>query len=109
MDSRTILEHARFQLTPTRTTFVRFVSTPEVLERFATIERELEQIENSVQSNELLNADAEGFGGNYENSSASSKSKGDYDGASDAAQEDNSKGVRLQRALETRKAVLRKE
>ncbi|XP_057967705.1 COP1-interacting protein 7-like isoform X2 [Malania oleifera] len=44
--------------------FVRFVSTPEVLERFVTIEREIEQIENSVQSNGLSNtvvpADTEG-------------------------------------------------
>ena len=32
--------------------FVRFVSTPEVLERFVTVEREIEQIENSIQSNE---------------------------------------------------------
>ncbi|XP_057967706.1 COP1-interacting protein 7-like isoform X3 [Malania oleifera] len=45
--------------------FVRFVSTPEVLERFVTIEREIEQIENSVQSNGLSNtvvpADTEGI------------------------------------------------
>lgn len=32
--------------------FVRFVSTPEVLERFVTVEREIEQIENSIQENE---------------------------------------------------------
>ncbi|TYH92321.1 hypothetical protein ES332_A13G174400v1 [Gossypium tomentosum] len=36
--------------------FVRFVSTPEVLERFVTVEREIEQIENSIQSNEAANA-----------------------------------------------------
>ncbi|KAF2285996.1 hypothetical protein GH714_009562 [Hevea brasiliensis] len=165
MDSRTILEHVLFQLTPTRTRcdlvifaggaseklasgllepflfhlktakdqiskggysislrplpanthwftkatlqrFVRFVGTPEILERFVTIETELEQIETSVQSNE--NADVEGSGGNYQKSTVSSKSKRDHDGADDAAQEDNSK-VRLQRALETRKAVLHKE
>ena len=41
--------------------FVWFVSSPEVLERFVTIETELEQIESSVQSNELFNADAEGM------------------------------------------------
>ena len=40
---------------------MRFVSSPEILERFVTIETELEQIESSVQSNELLNADAEGM------------------------------------------------
>ena len=31
---------------------MRFVSTPEVLERFVRVEREIEQIENSIQSNE---------------------------------------------------------
>ncbi|PPS18329.1 hypothetical protein GOBAR_AA02249 [Gossypium barbadense] len=30
--------------------------TPEVLERFVTVEREIEQIENSIQSNEAANA-----------------------------------------------------
>lgn len=35
---------------------MRFVSTPEVLERFVTVEREIEQIENSIQSNEAANA-----------------------------------------------------
>ncbi|XP_012084916.1 COP1-interacting protein 7 isoform X2 [Jatropha curcas] len=50
-----------------------------------------------------------GVGGNYQKSTASSKSKRDYDGATgDAAQEDSSK-IRLQRALETRKAVLHRE
>ena len=42
---------------------MRFVSSPEVLERFVTIETEIEQIESSVQSNELLNGDAEGIPG----------------------------------------------
>ncbi|KAJ4828457.1 hypothetical protein Tsubulata_005683 [Turnera subulata] len=144
MDSRNLLDHALFQLTPTRTRcdlviyaggateklasgllepfvlhlkaakdqiskggysvslrplpanapwftkatlqrFVRFVSTPEILERFVTIEKELDQIDSSVQSNEV-----------------------NEDGAGDAAKEENSK-VHLQRALETRKAVLHKE
>lgn len=31
---------------------MRFVSTPEVLERFVTIEKEIVQIESSVQLNE---------------------------------------------------------
>lgn len=35
--------------------FVGFVSTPEILERFVTIEREITQIESSVQSNEQVN------------------------------------------------------
>ena len=37
--------------------FVRFVSTPEVLERFVTIEREIAQLENSIKSYEAQNAD----------------------------------------------------
>ena len=40
--------------------FVRFVSTPEVLERFVTIEKEIVQIEGSVQLNET---ETEGIGG----------------------------------------------
>ena len=31
---------------------MRFVSTPEVLERFVTIEREIVQIESSIQTSE---------------------------------------------------------
>lgn len=31
---------------------MRFVNSPEVLERFVTIEREISQIESSIQSNE---------------------------------------------------------
>ncbi|XP_022753238.1 COP1-interacting protein 7-like [Durio zibethinus] len=95
--------------------FVRFVSTPEVLERFVTVEREIEQIENSIQSNEA-NAtgatEADGtesvVSGNFQKSFSSSKSKGEYNGTGDAVQEENSK-VRLQRVLETRKKVLSKE
>ncbi|CAN1789537.1 COP1-interacting protein 7 [Linum perenne] len=71
--------------------FVRFVSTPEVLERFVTIETELEQIETSVHSHDLYNVDAQV-----------------QHGAGDAASEENSK-VHLQRALESRKAILHKE
>ncbi|KAJ6332920.1 hypothetical protein OIU77_008884 [Salix suchowensis] len=145
MDSRTLLDHALFQLTPTRTRcdlviyaggvneklasgllgpflqhlktaddqiskggysvslrplspnafwftkatlqrFVRFVSSPEILERFVKIETELEQIESSVQSNELLNGDAEGAAGNYKKSTASSKSREDHNGGSNGVQ-----------------------
>uniref|UniRef100_A0A2P2L5C4 Uncharacterized protein LOC105129180 n=1 Tax=Rhizophora mucronata TaxID=61149 RepID=A0A2P2L5C4_RHIMU len=88
--------------------FVRFVNTPEILERFVIIETELEQIENSVQSNELMNADSEGPAGNVQKSTSTFKSKGDYTGDANAVQEENSK-FRLQRALETRKAVLHRE
>lgn len=43
--------------------FVRFVSTPEVLERFVTIEREITHIEDSIQLNEHANGlnEAEGI------------------------------------------------
>ena len=41
---------------------MRFVSTPEVLERFVTIEREITQIEDSILLNEQANGqiDADG-------------------------------------------------
>lgn len=35
---------------------MRFVSTPEVLERFIALEKEISQIESSVQANELEKA-----------------------------------------------------
>lgn len=92
--------------------FVRFVSTPEVLERFVTIEREIAQLENSIKSYEASNAADSGVvNGNEGNAAASGvsfKSKGESNGSSDLAQEENSK-ARLQRVVETRKAVLRKE
>ncbi|KAK8482182.1 hypothetical protein V6N13_031593 [Hibiscus sabdariffa] len=96
--------------------FVRFVSTPEVLERFVTVEREIQQIENSIQSNEAANAvvatETDGaesvISGNFQKTYSSSKSYGEFNGTGDAVQEENSK-VRLQRVLETRKKVLSKE
>lgn len=97
--------------------FVRFVSTPEVLERFVTIEREILQIESSIQANELSNTavvtDKEGNAsaadGNPKRSTASWKlSNGESNGTITAHEQENSK-VRLHRVLETRKAVLRKE
>lgn len=42
--------------------FVRFVTTPELLERFVTIEKEIVQIENSIQSNELTSSAIEAEG-----------------------------------------------
>lgn len=43
---------------------MRFVSSPEVLERLVTIEKEIVQIESSMQSSESSNvgAEAEGIG-----------------------------------------------
>lgn len=36
--------------------FVRFVNTPAIIERFATLEKEILQIENSIEANEIANA-----------------------------------------------------
>ncbi|KAK3015531.1 hypothetical protein RJ639_006662 [Escallonia herrerae] len=104
----------------TKATFqrvVRFISTPEILERFVRIEKEIVQIESSVQSTELTNtnlaAHAEQVGSLpavdaiTKKSTDSSKLK-DENGINDVVKEENSK-VRLQRLLETRKALLRKE
>nr|XP_016477578.1 PREDICTED: uncharacterized protein LOC107799028 isoform X2 [Nicotiana tabacum] len=94
--------------------FVGFVSTPEILERFVTIEREITQIESSVQSNEQVNGNinvegnASAFDGDSKFSAGFPKSKGESDGIGEAAQEENPK-VSLQRVLESRKAVLRRE
>ncbi|XP_057528464.1 COP1-interacting protein 7 isoform X2 [Amaranthus tricolor] len=92
--------------------FVRFVSTPEVLERFVTIEREIAQLENSIKSYENSNVADDSVAteneGNSKDSAISIKSQSESNDSSDHAREENSK-VRLQRVLETRKAVLRKE
>ncbi|KAH0942977.1 hypothetical protein HID58_002614 [Brassica napus] len=37
--------------------FVRFVNTPAIIERFATLEKEILQIEHSIQDNEIANAE----------------------------------------------------
>lgn len=92
--------------------FVRFVSTPEVLERFVTLEKEIVQIENSIPTSELTSSNGviqtEAADGNSSKATAASKAKGETNGTTDAAPEENSK-IRLQRVLETRKAVLCKE
>lgn len=90
--------------------FVRFVSTPAVLERFVSLESEILQIEHSVQANELSNSHVsmsleEGSklaaNGNTRKSNDSFKNN-------DAVVEENSK-IQLHRLLETRKALLRRE
>ncbi|KAL5730175.1 hypothetical protein ACHQM5_003029 [Ranunculus cassubicifolius] len=93
--------------------FVRFVSHPEVLERFVTIQKEIEQIESSVvQSNEFSSieaaAKAEEADNNTNKSIVPFKPKVEDEDNDGAVQEENAK-VHLQRVLETRKAVLRKE
>ncbi|KAF3653637.1 putative glucose-induced degradation protein 8 -like protein isoform X1 [Capsicum annuum] len=171
MDSRTLLDYALFQLTPTRTRcdlvvfsgskseklasglvepfishlkfakdqipkggysitlkppsthaywftkatflrFVRFVSTPEILERFMRLEREILQIESSIQSNECSNGNSEEGSSPASESTRKSndsfKAKSEVEEANNAAPKENSK-IHLQRHLDTRKALLRKE
>ncbi|KAI3937050.1 hypothetical protein MKX01_015265 [Papaver californicum] len=92
--------------------FVRFVSTPEVLERFVTIETEISQIEVSIQTNEASNTNEETApvaDVNAKKAIVPYKPKAESNGSADeVAQGENSK-IRLQRVLETRKKVLRKE
>jgi hypothetical protein len=166
MDSRTLLDYALFQLTPTRTRcelvifsgekneklasglfqpfvshlksagdhiskggysitlrpttranwftkatlqrFVRFVSSPEVLERFVTIEREIEQIENTAVSAETEGNESAAAAGNSNKSNGTYKLKGESNGTDNAVHGEKSK-VHLQRVLESRRAVLCKE
>lgn len=94
--------------------FVRFVSTPAILERFVTIENEIRQIESSFQANALslsiASAD-EGImpqtNGNTRRLSDSAKLNDALEGV-DNKEEENSK-VSLHRLLESRIALLRKE
>ncbi|KAG8364969.1 hypothetical protein BUALT_Bualt18G0053800 [Buddleja alternifolia] len=89
--------------------FVRFVSTPEVLERFVTIEREIDQIESSIESNEQANGtvDVQGIVSGTYGDPALSKSK-ESSSNGDAEPEEKPK-IQLQRVLESRKAMLKKE
>ncbi|KAL3820537.1 hypothetical protein ACJIZ3_006442 [Penstemon smallii] len=88
--------------------FVRFVSTPEILERIVRIEREISQIDSSIQSKgtghpeevSLLTAD-----GVKKKSSNSSKLNSEEDVGS---VEENSR-IQLQRLMDSRKALLQKE
>lgn len=75
-----------------------------------TIEKEIVQIEDSIQLNESAEADgsASASDGNSKKSTLGSDSKGESNGTGDGVPEENSK-LRLQRVLETRKAVLHKE
>ncbi|KAJ4967882.1 hypothetical protein NE237_014583 [Protea cynaroides] len=107
--------------------FVRFVSTPEVLERVKTIESEILQIEEAIaiQSNENLGlSTVEDYQTRSVESIGGSKPVSDADAAKaivlyqpgtqppdsngSTTQEENSK-VKLLKVLETRKTVLQKE
>ncbi|KAK4787027.1 hypothetical protein SAY86_010860 [Trapa natans] len=92
--------------------FVRFVSTPEILERFITLEKEISQIESSVQANELEKAHVPRPGeqgsptaSNVNSVKSSDSSKGEPAESEDSVQEEHSR-IRLQRLLETRRATL---
>ncbi|KAL6567424.1 hypothetical protein OROGR_001092 [Orobanche gracilis] len=96
--------------------FVRFVSTPEILERIIQIEREILQIDRSIQYSEIPNLEAtvhptEGyvsvFNGNTKKPTNSSKSTSVENIHGEVLRE-NSR-VRLQRLMDTRKALLQKE
>ncbi|KFK26324.1 hypothetical protein AALP_AA8G232800 [Arabis alpina] len=94
--------------------FVRFVNTPAIIERFASLEKEILQIEHSIQANEIANAaDAEqmqdgnsGVSSNVRKSNESSKKQSEN--GNEAAGEETSK-IQLQRLLETRRTLLRRE
>ncbi|KDP20927.1 hypothetical protein JCGZ_21398 [Jatropha curcas] len=92
--------------------FVRFVSTPAVLERFVSLEKEILQIESSAQANELssINEQGSGLAANSitRKSNGSPKPNGELKTSHDALPEENSK-IQLQRLLVTRKMLLRKE
>ncbi|XP_059292243.1 COP1-interacting protein 7 [Lycium ferocissimum] len=105
--------HAYWFTKATFLRFVRFVSTPEILERFMRLEHEISQIESSIQSNECSNGNSE-EGSSPANSESTRKSndsfkaKSEVEEANNAAPKENSK-IHLQRHLDTRKALLRKE
>ncbi|MCL7049074.1 hypothetical protein MKW94_027794 [Papaver nudicaule] len=92
--------------------FVRFVSTPEVLERFVTIETEISQIEVSIQTNEASNT-SEGTATVADVTAKKAivpyKPKAESNGSADEVAPGENSKIRLQRVLEIRKKVLRKE
>ncbi|KAF8093342.1 hypothetical protein N665_0384s0028 [Sinapis alba] len=85
--------------------FVRFVNTPAIIERFATLEKEILQTEDSIQANEIANAEQLQYGSNVRKSNESFKESENGNGA---AGEETSK-IQLQRLLETRRTLLRRE
>uniref|UniRef100_A0A1J3IVX0 COP1-interacting protein 7 n=1 Tax=Noccaea caerulescens TaxID=107243 RepID=A0A1J3IVX0_NOCCA len=90
--------------------FVRFVNTPAIIERFATLEKEILQIENSIQANEIAAnaalAEQIQDGSNVKKLNESSKKESEN--GNEAAGEETSK-IQLQRLLETRRTLLRRE
>ncbi|KAL2331460.1 hypothetical protein Fmac_019041 [Flemingia macrophylla] len=100
--------HALWFTKATLQRFVRFISTPEVLERFVTIEKEIVQIEGSIQSSERSNLVAEAAEDGRVRRSTTSSKKDEHTGINQGGYEENSR-VRLQRVLDNRKAMLCKE
>ncbi|EPS66126.1 hypothetical protein M569_08650, partial [Genlisea aurea] len=92
--------------------FVRFVNTPEVLERFVSIEKEICQIQKSIETNESDHGNVQLRGGAEVDPRAlviQSKPKTvESNGRDDPDAEEKPK-VRLQRVLKSRKAILEKE
>ncbi|KAM0029048.1 hypothetical protein Hdeb2414_s0018g00521311 [Helianthus debilis subsp. tardiflorus] len=86
--------------------FVRFVSTPEVLERFVTIENEIKHIDCSINNN--ASSDSQSIYGLDEHFNKSTFSYKHEDNTTGALHEEDPK-FHLQRVLESRKAVLQKE
>ncbi|KAK9077504.1 hypothetical protein SSX86_005841 [Deinandra increscens subsp. villosa] len=87
--------------------FVRFVSTPEVLERFVTIEREIKNIDCSINTNASSDSQTIYSLDEHLNKSSAFGHKHEDD-TSDPLHEEDSK-FHLQRVLETRKSVLQRE
>ncbi|XP_073302642.1 COP1-interacting protein 7-like isoform X1 [Primulina huaijiensis] len=104
--------------------FVRFVSTPEILETVVRIEREISQIESAIQSNEVLKKEVTEHPGEEKllvlsvgnlsavdgitKKSINSAKSSSEEGLNGAAPEENSR-IRLQRVMDTRKGLLLKE
>ncbi|KAH6792903.1 hypothetical protein C2S52_003380 [Perilla frutescens var. hirtella] len=97
--------------------FVRFVSTPEILERIIRIEREILQIESSTQSSEIPTVEEAGNPVEGNNMSVADGNQKKSANASKLTSEEEDHGAelrensraRLQRLMDTRKALLLKE
>jgi hypothetical protein len=94
---------------------VRFVNTPAIIERFATLEKEILQIENSIQANEIANAadalqlqDGSNSGDSSNLKKSNESSKKESENGNEVVGEETSK-IQLQRLLETRRTLLRRE
>ncbi|KAG6393958.1 hypothetical protein SASPL_144534 [Salvia splendens] len=92
--------------------FVRFVNTPEILERIIRIEREILQIDGSTQSSENPTVDeaghsVEGTDGNLKKSTNSSKLSSEEEDP--GAELRGHSRARLQHLMDSRKTLLLKE